>query len=283
MGSSGMLIVPPVKSINLTKTARYSIIFPALAGFQRGLPLRIDSYEEEKMQIEFDCREAQHEESSKYPSHRCWGWFKTHTYEFTEPVTVAQITGEINMGISESSKFFPVEIQLSEDKANWVSVGETGAIGEEGYKPFSVVVNNILAKYLRFYATEGFVDGSRGTVYVASPIGEGCVGNIIWDQSIFYEGPFKPGASGQLVAKVAMINNGDEYGRITCDLYEYPGDPVKEKLLDHYRAGYEPGSTGAVYFREDTPNTPGTWPLGVKVWCNEPELSLGSMGTFMGE
>lgn len=115
--------------------------------------------------IDFDCKDAQHEEASKYPSHPCWGWFKTHTHEFTDPVTVTQITGEIKTGPSESSKFFPVEIQLSEDKTNWILVGETGAKGTERYVPFSVDVPNVLAKYLRFYAKEGYVDGSRGTVY----------------------------------------------------------------------------------------------------------------------
>jgi len=114
--------------------------------------------------IEFDCNKSQHEEAVQYPSHPCWGWFKTHTYEFVEPITITHIAGDINTGPSESSTFFPVEIQLSMDKITWISVGETGAIGNEGYAPFSVNVNNIKAKYLRFYALAGYVDGSKGTI-----------------------------------------------------------------------------------------------------------------------
>lgn len=116
-------------------------------------------------EIQFDCELGLHEEASQYPEHPCRGWFRTHTYESTDPIVVTKIVGEINTGISESSTFFPVDIELSLDHSEWTKVGETGACGNEGYKPFSVDVDNIKAKFLRFHCVRGYVDGSRGSIY----------------------------------------------------------------------------------------------------------------------
>ena len=120
--------------------------------------------------IHFDCSEGKHleaEEIYRRSGNYCWGWSKTHTYEFPDVVTVTRITGKINTGPSEWPGFIKVDIELSEDGQNWIKVGETGAKGTEGYVPFDIQVDNIKAKFLRFKAERFFVDGSQGDVYVA--------------------------------------------------------------------------------------------------------------------
>jgi len=122
--------------------------------------------------IHFDCSEGKHKEANEMYSRSrnyCWGWSKTHTYVFSEPVIVTRIVGEINTGPSEYSTFFPVAVELSKNGTDWIKVGETGAKGREGYVPFDISVNNVEAKYLRFRALQGFVDGSKGDVYYEAP------------------------------------------------------------------------------------------------------------------
>ena len=120
--------------------------------------------------IHFDCSEGKHKEANEIYRRNggrsyCWGWSRTHTYEFSDPVIVTRIVGEVNTGPSEAKSLISVDIELSKDGGNWIKVGEVKAKGTEGYKPFDIQVNNITAKYLRFISRNGFVDGSRGSVY----------------------------------------------------------------------------------------------------------------------
>jgi len=118
--------------------------------------------------IHFDCREGKHleaEEIYRRSGSYCWGWSKTHTYQFPNVINVTRIVGEINTGPSEAPVYFEVRVRLSVDNKNWIDVGRIGAKGTEGYVPFSVDVGGIPARYLQFRAVAGYVDGSRGEVY----------------------------------------------------------------------------------------------------------------------
>ena len=122
--------------------------------------------------IHFDCKEGKHLEAKEMYSRSrnyCWGWSKTHTYQFSDTVNVTKIVGEINTGPREYSTYYRVKVKLSEDGKNWVTVGEKGAKGSEGYVPFSIDVGGVPAKYLRFETVTGYVDGSRGDVYYEAP------------------------------------------------------------------------------------------------------------------
>lgn len=115
----------------------------------------------------FDCHLSQHEEGEYYPAHPCWGGFLTHTYELPGLITVQRIIGKIKTGPAVVKTFIKVTVQLSTNKMDWTTIGETGVEGNGGYADFIIDVANIRANYLRFivFDTRRAIDGSMGTVF----------------------------------------------------------------------------------------------------------------------
>ena len=100
----------------------------------------------------------------------------------------------------------------------------------------------------------------------------------ILPSSVFYTGPFPPGLL-RLVASVDIKNIGNKTGNIYYKLVEYPNTPDEHQIIAS-QTYLNPGQQTTKNHNINIPTTPGTWPLGYKVWGEtEDEPSWGTMKT----
>ena len=158
----------------------------------------------------------------------------------------------------------------------WVTDHAWRAGGQEGnpYTPAPLMVWNNISWYtmnddLDFFTfTETAVGGAIGTILPSSQ---------------WYNGPFNPGTTDALVAKLDYKNDGDITGWFHIWLYANPGTANEQFLKQWGTANLSPGQSATQQLHVNVPNTPGQpWPLGVKLWSNtEPEPSWGSYNTVL--
>ena len=113
--------------------------------------------------------------------------------------------------------------------------------------------------------------------------GEEAVGDILEGDSTWETGPVSPGAPISPACYVMIKNIGTGSGTVFAAFYEYPGTAGERQLDAASWQDMLPGEEHAVNFHATAPSTPGSYPLGVKVWGDaEPEPSFG-MGFSAGK
>jgi len=98
----------------------------------------------------------------------------------------------------------------------------------------------------------------------------------------FYTGPFQPGIEEEVhIAKIYYINAGNTTGNLRLALYEYPGTP-NENMLIQWNIQYVPPDQATRVFYPWVPSGEipyvQTWPVGIKIhgWDDEPEPAWGT-------
>jgi len=86
--------------------------------------------------------------------------------------------------------------------------------------------------------------------------------------SRFYAGPFRVGTTAK-ICDLYIKNAGENADRINIKVSEFVGG--MENVLQHLVTDsvVNPGAVVHIPIEVTVPDRPGTWNLGVKVWCTE--------------
>jgi len=107
------------------------------------------------------------------------------------------------------------------------------------------------------------------------------IGEIIFEQSTFYIGPFEPDTH-QTIAEIIYRNIGDSTGSINIKAYEYPDTAEENCFYNQTKTNIPINSSRTETIAVQTPVGEGEWSLGVKLWGEtEDEPDWGSSNTLI--
>jgi len=130
------------------------------------------------VKIILDCngkRGIQHQEAGeclRKSGNPCWGWVPTHTYDLGGLYRITRVYARLNTGPSELDVEIPVAIEYSVDGSTWNTITTVNVLAKGDYVKEVNVDCNVDARYVRFRAENGYVDGSYAELE-AEPLGGG--------------------------------------------------------------------------------------------------------------